>query len=140
MKMVAVTGCLGTRRLPVNFLPDDPVCHRLTHFGHGSRRPGTFSPMEALTVLPANLLGAGFPGRGLRGWVAVLPSLLLAQAAGAAERQHLHGHVPAAVARRALRDRPEAARRLNLAIGLPLRNQAALTTLLQGRYDPASPS
>ncbi len=52
----------------------------------------------------------------------------------------LRGHVPAAIARfhlQPLRPLP-ATNRLNLAIGLPLRNQARLTRLLAEIYDPAS--
>jgi subtilase family serine protease len=57
-----------------------------------------------------------------------------------AERQVLRGHVPAAVTKLNLRpmDRLPATNRLNLAIGLPLRNTNALTKLLQDLYDPAS--
>jgi len=57
------------------------------------------------------------------------------------ERRALRGHVPAAVAKLNLRPigRLPATNRLNLAIGLPLRNNNALTKLLQDMYDPASP-
>jgi subtilase family serine protease len=60
--------------------------------------------------------------------------------AGAAERQILQGNVPEAVARLHLQSvgRVAATNRLNLAIGLPLRNREALTILLQQLYDPAS--
>ena len=60
----------------------------------------------------------------------------------AAERQVLHGHVPAAVARFNLQPTGQlpATKSLHLAIGLPLRNQAALDDLLQQLYDPASPN
>jgi len=60
----------------------------------------------------------------------------------AAERQVLHGHVPAAVARYNLQPTGQlpATKSLHLAIGLPLRNQAALTDLIQQLYDPASPN
>jgi hypothetical protein len=55
--------------------------------------------------------------------------------------QPLRGHVPAAVARFHLppTGRPAATKRLNLAIGLPLRNPQALDDLLREIYDPASP-
>ena len=58
-----------------------------------------------------------------------------------AARQVLRGHVPAAVAKLNLRPigRLPATNRLNLAIGLPLRNTKALSKLLQDMYDPASP-
>ncbi len=79
--------------------------------------------------------------RGLRaaGWVALF--VLLATAGRAAPpRQVLHGHVPAVVARLASVDRLAGTQRLDLAIGLPLRNREALTNLLQQIYDPASPN
>lgn len=52
----------------------------------------------------------------------------------------LHGHVPPAIARFHLQpiDRVPATNRLNLAIGLPLRNEDALNQLLREIYDPAS--
>src|SRR5208282_5718232 len=61
----------------------------------------------------------------------------LAQNAG---REILHGHVPEAVARFHLQpvSRLPATNVLHLAIGLPLRNEAALNKLLQQLYDPAS--
>ena len=72
------------------------------------------------------------------GW---LMAFGLALSAGAAERQKLHGrHVPAAVARLAPVGSAPASQRLNLAIGLPLRNQRELDSLLQQIYDPASPN
>src|ERR1039458_386745 len=66
--------------------------------------------------------------------------LLFAISARAAERQTLRGHVPAAVARLAPAGSLPASQRLNLAIGLPLRNTEALTNLLHELYDPASPN
>ena len=56
-------------------------------------------------------------------------------------RQVLHGHTPAAIARFGLQPQGRLAgtNRLNLAIGLPLRNTNALGRLLQDIYDPASP-
>ena len=67
--------------------------------------------------------------------------LAFTSASPAAERQMLRGHVPAAVAKLNLRPagRLPATNRLNLAIGLPLRNTNALTKLLHDMYDPASP-
>jgi hypothetical protein len=50
----------------------------------------------------------------------------------------LPGHVPAIVAHLSPIGRLPATNRLNLAIGLPLRNQAALQLLLHQLYDPAS--
>jgi autotransporter-associated beta strand protein len=66
---------------------------------------------------------------------------LFAGPAQGAERQQLRGHVPEAVKQLSLQpvDRLSGSRRLHLAVGLPLRNREALTTLLQQIYDPASP-
>src|SRR5439155_1557906 len=69
----------------------------------------------------------------------VMLSLLLLTPAWAVERQLLSGHVPMAAARLQPVGRLPGSSRLNLAIGLPLRNQEGLTTLLEQLYDPASP-
>src|SRR5262249_6438604 len=53
--------------------------------------------------------------------------------------QVLRGHVPAASVRAQELGGLPANKRLSLAIGLPLRNSPALTTLLEQLYDPASP-
>jgi subtilase family serine protease len=53
-------------------------------------------------------------------------------------QQLLRGHVPAAVARLAPTGRLPGTNRLNLAIGLPLRNPAALDEFLRQLYDPRS--
>ena len=60
----------------------------------------------------------------------------------AAERRVLPDHVPPAVARLNLQPTGQlpATKSLRLAIGLPLRNGAALDGLLQQLYDPASPN
>jgi len=63
---------------------------------------------------------------------------LLAAPASAAERHVLHSRTHAAVANMTALGRLPAANRLNLIIGLQVRNQAALDTLLQELYDPAS--
>ncbi|HYA78936.1 MAG TPA: protease pro-enzyme activation domain-containing protein [Candidatus Nitrosopolaris sp.] len=57
-------------------------------------------------------------------------------------RQFLHGHVPDAIGYFHLQPvgRLPATNRLNLAIGLPLRNRAALNELLRQIYDPTSPN
>ena len=70
---------------------------------------------------------------------AVMLSLLLLTPAWAVERQLLSGHVPAAAARLQPVGRMPASNRLNLAIGLPLRNQEELTTLLEELYGAAGP-
>ncbi|MEI6196230.1 MAG: protease pro-enzyme activation domain-containing protein, partial [Verrucomicrobiota bacterium] len=54
-------------------------------------------------------------------------------------RQMLHGHVPAAVGKLSAVGNFPPTNQLHLAIGLPLRNPAALDELLQQIYDPASP-
>ena len=58
--------------------------------------------------------------------------------AAAAPWQVLRGHVPAAVTRLQPMGLFAGTNRLNLAIGLPLRNQEALTHLFREIYDPAS--
>jgi len=72
---------------------------------------------------------------------ACLAALLISAApAQAVQPQVLYGHVPQAVAdSRALHELP-GAMRLNLAIGLPLRNQSELDSLLVQLSDPASPN
>jgi len=52
----------------------------------------------------------------------------------------LRGHVPAVVSGLQSKGLLSATTNLDLAIGLPLRNQEALTNLLQQIYDPASPN
>jgi hypothetical protein len=64
---------------------------------------------------------------------------LFAQPTQAQQLRTLPGHVPPAVALLQPVDRLPGSTRLNLAIGLPLRNQEGLTKLLQQIYDPASP-
>ena len=54
------------------------------------------------------------------------------------ERQVLRGHVPEMVAKLQPIGRPAASKRLDLTLGLPLRNQAALNRLLEDIYGPAS--
>jgi len=68
--------------------------------------------------------------------------LLIAVVAGPSVRavvQIVTGAVPAAVAQLQPTGSLPVTTNLNLAIGLPLRNQAALSTLLQQLYDPTSP-
>jgi subtilase family serine protease len=69
----------------------------------------------------------------------VVVFLVLPVIAHAAGTQKLHGHVPAAVARLQPVNSLSGSEHLHLAIGLPLRNQAMLTELLQRIYNPASP-
>jgi hypothetical protein len=57
----------------------------------------------------------------------------------AAPGRQLSGHVPGVVAKLKASSRLSGETRLNLAIGLPLRNQEALNALMQALYDPSSP-
>ena len=57
----------------------------------------------------------------------------------AQSRRYFAGHVPDAVNRLRPLEEVPATKQLRLAVGLPLRNRAALTRLLQDLYDPASP-
>lgn len=63
---------------------------------------------------------------------------MVSASAGAAERQMLTGHVPQAVAASQVLHELASSTRLNLAIGLPLRNQDKLDVLLAQLSDPAS--
>ena len=68
-------------------------------------------------------------------------ALGLPLAGSAAPRQKLSGgHVPAVVARLSPAGSLPGSQRLNLAIGLPLRNEQELDALLQQLHDPASPN
>src|SRR5215813_12290279 len=57
----------------------------------------------------------------------------------AAEARMLQGHLPGAVQNLAAAGRLSGSQRLDLALGLPLRNREALTNLLHELYDPLSP-
>ena len=71
-------------------------------------------------------------------WVAVF---FLSAVAGLAQpARTLHGHVPDVVSRSRPLSDVAAQTQLRLAVGLPLRNKAALTNLLQDLYNPASPN
>lgn len=67
---------------------------------------------------------------------AVLPAVQAQPVA----RQQLHGHVPAVTSRLQPVGRLDPAKELNLAIGLPLRNQAELKAFLEDVYNPSSPN
>jgi subtilase family serine protease len=56
----------------------------------------------------------------------------------AADRQFLHGQIPEAISHLQPLGRFPGTNRLDLAIGLPLRNKEALNQLIQQIYDPAS--
>ena len=70
----------------------------------------------------------------------ILLTVLLSMPLMAQQRRALAGHIPAEAAHATPVGRLSATTTLNLAIGLPLRNQAALTALLQDIYDPNSPN
>jgi hypothetical protein len=72
-------------------------------------------------------------------WAALLP--VLVTNASAVERQVLRGHLVRAVTELHLQPvgRIASSTNLDLVIGLPLRNQEALTNLLQQQYAPTSP-
>src|SRR5271168_3503340 len=67
-------------------------------------------------------------------------SLLTAPHLGAAATRVLEHHVPSAVAAARKLGPMSRTAELRLAIGLPLRNQTELDTLLQAIADPASPN
>ena len=69
--------------------------------------------------------------------LAALSTPAHAQNAGA---QVLQSSVPAAISHLSANGRLAANTRLNLSIGLPLRNESTLDNLLQQLYDPASPN
>jgi uncharacterized repeat protein (TIGR01451 family) len=69
----------------------------------------------------------------------VLAGLTWPLAAAAADKK-LHGHVPSVVAHLAKTGDVAATNKLHLAIGLQLRNQAALDDLIRQVSDPASPN
>src|SRR5208337_5443301 len=75
-------------------------------------------------------------------WLAGLCAALLLTtglSSSAASTRSLHGHIPAALAHLQAVGRLDPNTNLWLAIGLPLRNQAALTNFIRELYEPASP-
>ncbi len=76
----------------------------------------------------------------LRAGLAMVLCLAWAASGRGAERQVLRHHVPKAAKLLAPVGRLEGTKRLNLAIGLPLRNQQVLAKQLHDLYDPKSPS
>lgn len=85
--------------------------------------------------------GEGFIGNLMRNTVLMTIGVSLLAWSGSAANVNLsprRGHVPAAVAHLQAKGRLAAGTNLNLAIGLPLRNQDALTNLLAQLYDPTS--
>jgi uncharacterized repeat protein (TIGR01451 family) len=100
-------------------------------------RPAVFSASGAP---PLSISGMGLY-RSLAFLVALL-AVFAFRPALAADRQQLNGHVPAVIQRMNLQSISElpGTNRVDLAIGLPLRDSAGLDTLLQQIYDPASPN
>ena len=80
------------------------------------------------------------PASGLLALVCAASLLAGSARAPAAERQKLHGNVPAAVGHLRALERLPGTNRLHLVIVLPLRNREALASLLGQLYDPASPA
>jgi subtilase family serine protease len=82
--------------------------------------------------------------RALRGLIRFLihglTLTVLAAVASGAPLQRLSGHVPAVVSQLHTLGTLDPSQRLDLAIGLPLRNEDQLTRLLDQLYDPASPN
>jgi uncharacterized repeat protein (TIGR01451 family) len=90
-----------------------------------------------------NLKPTAFMGNSLLKIVMGLTVSCAAIFSNIAEAQNmvaLRGHVPAATARLQAKGRVPATNNLSLAIGLPLRNEKALDSLIQQIYDPASPN
>jgi Pro-kumamolisin, activation domain len=75
-----------------------------------------------------------------RASLGILLTALLGMPLMAQQRRALAGHIPAEAAHATSVGRLPATTPLNLALGLPLRNQAALTALLQDISDPSSPN
>ncbi|MGP8237296.1 MAG: protease pro-enzyme activation domain-containing protein, partial [Limisphaerales bacterium] len=77
-------------------------------------------------------------GGSLCGFIAVVAATVLVSPGMMAQRQVMRGHIPSITARlQPIGEVPET-NRMNLVIGLPLRNQAMLKNLLGQIYDPAS--
>jgi len=95
------------------------------------------TPWSAVPVISPT----GFPAGWLRTALVIagLCGLQFAAPGQTVRLQTLPGQVPAAVAQLTPVGRPEAAREIRIAVGLPLRHAAELTNLLQNLYDPASP-
>jgi subtilase family serine protease len=75
-----------------------------------------------------------------RSLVNSLTLAIFAVGASGAPLQLLPGHVPAGISQLQTNGALDSSQRLDLAIGLPLRNQAQLTNFLDQLYDPASPN
>jgi hypothetical protein len=96
------------------------------------------SPVAALPPgLAGNAESTEFPGRLLAATALITVFWLWSSLPAQAAQQVLKGHVPAITKRLTSIGRLESSRRLDLAIGLPLRNRENLTNLLQQLYQPS---
>ena len=87
--------------------------------------PTAFMRKNLLTIVIGSAMSSAMVFSG----VAALPGMVA-----------LRGQVPAVVSQLQPGGQVSGATEMNLAIGLPLRNQAALTNLLRQLYDPSSPN
>ena len=94
--------------------------------------------MKRILVQPRTLISPCHLAAAIRRSCFVLLAFLATMPALGAGMETLHGHVPAVLKFLQPTGRLSATNRLNLAIGLPLRNQAALSNLLLQIYDPRS--
>jgi len=99
----------------------------------------SMSPKEELMKI-RSLIARRSWFRGIVAAAGVALSLQFAAPGRAATTQVVPGHVPKAVARLQALGRLPGTNSLDLAIGLPFRNQEALNNLLRQLYDPASPN
>ncbi len=76
----------------------------------------------------------------IRSLVISLSLAIVTVTAAGAQLKFLPGHVPVGISRLQTSGTLDPSQRLNLAIGLPLRNQTQLTNLLDQLYNPASPN
>ncbi len=91
------------------------------------------------TLKPTAFMRNRFFKIGMR--LAAAGAMIFSSAAVAAPAMKtLSGHVPPAISRLQAKGSLPATNSLRLALGLPLRNGAALSNLLQQIYDPASPN
>jgi hypothetical protein len=89
-------------------------------------RSGFARKFRTQTIIAAVLLAA--------------PVILSAPVSGVVQRQVVNGHVPKITRKLPSLGRLGANYRLELAIGLPLRNRGQLTNLLEDIYNPSSPN
>lgn len=108
------------------FRSNPPRPDKLIHSDYASSREGPpfLSPLRLRRSIVMGILMALF---------------LSADVITAAERKMLKGHVPKDLPALAALGRLEKSQRLNLAIGLPLRNKTNLIKLIAALYDPVNP-